>query len=109
MSEEPIDLRGTQGSVVLPSGTVVQNYPPPTPMPHDDSAREQIEIALLKNDVATNKSDIRDLWAAVRRLESMVGSVLTPNRIDASLFIAIAITILIAVASAVYLGGNWGG
>jgi hypothetical protein len=109
MADESIDLRGTQGSVVLPGGTVVQNYPSSqTPMPHlDDShgAREQIEIALLKNDVAAHKYEIRDLWTAVRRLESM----LTPRSVDASLFLAIAITAMIAVATIVYLGGNWGG
>jgi len=63
-----------------------------------------VEIALLKNDVADNKSQIRDLWAAVRQFELM----LRPKTMDATLFfVGLLIAIVIAVAS-IYVGGNWG-
>lgn len=59
MNEEPIDLRGTQGPVVIPHGTVVQNYEASkTPSLDERLAFQAQQIAQLSDDVAQMKLQI---------------------------------------------------
>ncbi len=59
MNEEPIDLRGTQGPVVIPHGTVVQNYEASkTPSLDERLAFQAQQIAKLSDDVTQMKLQI---------------------------------------------------
>lgn len=60
MSDQPLDLRGTQGSVVIPHGTVVQNYEADK-KPHnlnEQLAFQAQQIAKLADDAAQMKVQI---------------------------------------------------
>lgn len=61
MSDEAIDLRGTQGSVVIPHGTVVQHYEggdKHSPSLDDRLAFQAQQIARLSDDLAQVKLQI---------------------------------------------------
>lgn len=61
MSDESIDLRGTQGSVVIPHGTVVQHYEggdKHSPSLDDRLAFQAQQIARLSDDLAQVKLQI---------------------------------------------------
>lgn len=59
-AHDPIDLRGTQGSVVVPQGTVVQNYESGqhSPTLDDRLAFQAQQIAKLSDDLAQMKLQI---------------------------------------------------
>ncbi len=64
-----------------------------------------VDIALLKNEVADNKSEIRELWSVVRRFEAMWGK----KPIDAWILLVVVVLGFTAVIAAIYLGGTLGG
>lgn len=106
---ENIDLRGTQGAVVLPGGTVTQHYPDHNmtqpQSPGDHTKQEQaIDIALLKNEVSTHRSEIRELWNAVGHIRDA----LRPKMIDMSTLIMVVVVIVGITVAIIYAGGNWG-
>lgn len=106
---DTIDLRGTQGAVVLPGGTVTQHYPdhnmtqPQSPGDHTQQ-EHTIDIALLKNEIVTHRGEIRDLWTAIGHIRDA----LRPKTIDLTTLIMVVVVIVSATIAIIYAGGNWG-
>lgn len=109
---ENIDLRGTQGAVVLPGGTVTQHYPASesavishSATQHEHAQHEHsIDIALLKDRVSTNSSEIRELWNAIAHIREA----LRPKTVDFSTLILVIMAIISISITIIYVGGNWG-
>lgn len=64
-----------------------------------------VDIALLKNDVADHKAEIRELWSVVRRIEAMW----KPKTVDAWVILVVLGLGFTAIIAAIYLGGTLGG
>lgn len=105
-----IDLRGTQGAVVLPGGTVTQHYPdhsmtqPNAPQSDHTQQEHTIDIALLKNEVATQRSEIREIWSTIGHIRDA----LRQKTIDPVTLFMVIVTLIAIATAVVYVGGNWG-
>ncbi len=127
---EDIDLRGTQGSVVLPHGTVVQNYssePTKTSRHHDveegrsaDSRTIQehsIELAVLRTEMNATRVELKELMTLNRQMELQLRQVLEwvqprymagawPGGNTTLLLVLLGVLVIFG---AIYFGGHWGG
>lgn len=116
MAEGDIDLRGTQGAVVLPGGTVVQNYPqrdveqlPMNPRNPDevdsrlyDQGRELAEVkarlTAVEATAKTTEADVKTILALLQRPSFGV----TINQLLVSILMAIIVVALVLGVS--YVG-----
>ncbi len=116
MTNGDIDLRGTQGAVVLPGGTVVQHYPgreteqssmnPQTPGDINnrvyDQGRELSEIRARLTTMEANairmEADIKQIMALLQRPSVAV----TFNQLLVS--IGLALVVVLSILAATYAG-----
>lgn len=128
---EDFDLRGTQGAVVLPHGTVVQHYAPHTNEPDMTPQTTTDGDKALHDRVFKHESDIADVRARVTIMESLINEMkhpisqipeiktlvehlAKPKQVDLtgwsgfSLALSVVLVALLLMFM-VYAGGNFGG
>lgn len=109
MTDGDIDLRGTQGAVVLPGGTVVQNYPqreteqapmnPQTPGDLNERMYNQgRELSEIKARLIAVEANVNQIMILLQRPSVAV----TFNQLLVS--IGLALVIVIAILGASYAG-----
>lgn len=75
---EDFDLRGTQGAVVLPHGTVVQNYQPPTTEPDMTQSMTTNGDKALYDRVYKHEGELADVRARMAIMEALIGEMKAP-------------------------------
>lgn len=105
MAEPDIDLRGTQGAVVLPGGTVVQNY-------ERDERMNPQQPGDINSRMYDQGRELAEIKARLIALEVMMNQVMTMLQRPAvaitsmQLFISVGLAVLIV---ALVLGINYAG
>lgn len=127
---EEFDLRGTQGAVVLPHGTVVQHYSPPTNEPdmtqpttdgdrglHDRVFKHESEIADVRARVTIMESLINEMKhpiSQIPEIKTLVEHLAKPRQVDLTGWSGVSLALSVVLVALllmfmVYAGGNFGG
>lgn len=128
---EDFDLRGTQGAVVLPHGTVVQHYSPPTNEPdmtqqtttngdkalHDRVFKHESELADVRARVTIMESLINEMKhpiSQIPEIKTLVEHLVKPKSVELggwsgfSMVLSVVLVVVVLMFM-VYAGGTWGG
>lgn len=99
---EAIDLRGTQGAVVLPGGTVVQHYPPANT---DDTAMNQRADdngdRAMHDQVYKHTDQLADIRARVTIIEAALAEIKAMLQRQQQQFL-LALTVVMVTAAIIF-------